>query len=142
MRIRVPCDRYLATLWQVPSGYLFRPDALWWVPPNASQLETHSHATTFLHTLVYSADSDDTSVSVFHVHLLQVLELFGVEGEESVSLLSGSGGINSGSTDGDSEDKAEEVVEPRPSRVFYCVAMACASAFAAMAMTSWASTDG
>lgn len=58
-----------------------------------------------------------------------------------MSLLAASGGpnINSGSTDGDSED---EVVESRPSRVFYCVAMACASAFAAMAMTSWARTDG
>lgn len=32
--------------------------------------------------------------------------------------------------------------ESRPSRVFYCVTMACASAFAAMAMTSWARTDG
>lgn len=76
----------------------------------------------------------------FHAHFLQVLELFGVEGDETVSLLSSSGGpnINSGSTDGDSA----EVVESRPSRVFYCVAMACASAFAAMAMTSWARTDG
>lgn len=37
------------------------------------------------------------------------------------------------------EDGAEE---PRPSRVLYCVVMVCASAFAAMAMTAWARTDG
>lgn len=69
----------------------------------------------------------------------QVLELFGVEGDESVSLLSASGGpnnINSGAAE------EEEVAEPRPSRVFFCAALACASAFAAMAMTSWARTDG
>lgn len=67
-----------------------------------------------------------------------------MEGEENVSLLSSSGGpnINSGSsTDADGSGD-EEVEESRPSRVFYCVAMACASAFAAMAMTSWARTDG
>eukprot|EP00903_Cladosiphon_okamuranus_P014540 g13487.t1 len=78
-------------------------------------------------------------------HGEKVLELFGVEGEESVSLLSSSGGpnINSGSSaDGDSSAGGGEVVESRSSRVFYCVAMACASAFAAMAMTSWARTDG
>ena len=67
-----------------------------------------------------------------------------MEGDETVSLLSASGdpNINSGSSaDGDGNG-GEEVVESRPSRVFYCVAMACASAFAAMAMTSWARTDG
>ncbi len=66
-----------------------------------------------------------------------------MEGDESVSLLSASGGpnnINSGSSADGDED--QEVVEPRPSRVFFCAALACASAFAAMAMTSWARTDG
>ena len=74
----------------------------------------------------------------------QVLELFGVEGDEDVSLLSSSGGpnnINSGGADGDDAGE-EEVVEPGPSRVFFCAALACASAFAAMAMTSWSRTDG
>lgn len=74
--------------------------------------------------------------------LLKVLELFGVEGEESISLLSASGrpNINNDTTaeGGDGED----AIESRPSRVFFCAAMACASCFAAMAMTSWARTDG
>lgn len=74
---------------------------------------------------------------------LQVLELFGVDGEESVSLLSASGAPNINTTGAADEGASgEEVIETSPSRVFYCLAMACASAFAAMAMTSWARTDG
>lgn len=72
----------------------------------------------------------------------QVLELFGVDGEESVSLLSASGGPNINTGAAGEGASGEEVIEAGPSRVFYCVVMACASAFAAMAMTSWARTDG
>ncbi|CAM9286467.1 unnamed protein product [Pylaiella littoralis] len=76
-------------------------------------------------------------------HGEKVLELFGVDGEESVSLLSASGAPNINTTGAADEGASgEEVIETSPSRVFYCLAMACASAFAAMAMTSWARTDG
>ncbi|CAM9409985.1 unnamed protein product [Ectocarpus sp. 13 AM-2016] len=75
-------------------------------------------------------------------HGEKVLELFGVEGEESISLLSASGRHNINTDDTAEGGDGEDAIESRPSRVFFCAAMASASCFAAMAMTSWARTDG
>lgn len=77
----------------------------------------------------------------------KVLDLFGVE-EESVSLLSGASSkhvnvsAEDGDDDGDDDGGDQAPMESRTSRVFYCLVMACASAFAAMSMTAWMRTDG
>ncbi|CAM9939332.1 unnamed protein product [Ascophyllum nodosum] len=72
------------------------------------------------------------SVAWITWHGEKVLELLGVP-DESVSLLSGA----------DKKAEEEQVQqESRSSRVFYCIVMACACAFAAMALTSWTRTDG
>lgn len=48
--------------------------------------------------------------------------------------------LQGGGDDGDDDEDAPK--ESRASRVFFCLVMACASAFAAMCMTAWTRTDG